>query len=425
MSDLRPGTTRPRAVTVLGAGMVGVSCALELQRRGCTVTLVDRQFPVRETSYGNAGVLARSSLIPFNNPTLWPALPRYLSNRSAALRYNPWFALRNLGWGLRFLANARRTASEQTIGALNGLITHSGSLHTHWLREAGVHDRLRDNGWLFLYRTANAFENSAWARATYARFGIATDLLDREALQALEPHVKPVFERALWIKDSSSVNNPGQIVEAYRRLFAERGGTVVERTITHIRPVESSRWKVHCAGADTLEAPAVVVALGPWSNTLLEPLGLAVPMAFERGYHTHFAPQGAATLGRPVYDTAGAYVLSPMDTGLRLTTGVELNSLDAPARSTQLDLAEKSAREAFPLAAREPQLAWMGRRPTLPDSRPVIGEVTGHRGLWLAFGHQHVGFSTGPGTASLLAALMLGGPMPLDAAPFSPARFLG
>ena len=153
-------------------------------------------------------------------------------------------------------------------------------------------------------------------------------------------------------------------------------------------------------------------------------MGVKVPMAYERGYHMHYAAPGTSQLARPIYDTAGAYVLSPMEQGLRLTSGVELTDLDAPANPLQLDLAEAAARQAVDMGERLEPTPWLGRRPTLPDSRPIIGAMPGQRNLWLAFGHQHIGFSTGPGTGAMLAALMSGEASPIDATPFRAERFL-
>jgi D-amino-acid dehydrogenase len=187
---------------------------------------------------------------------------------------------------------------------------------------------------------------------------------------------------------------------------------------------EGTGWACRSESGRTGRVASVVVALGPWSKAVLEAqLGLRVPMAFERGYHMQYS--GAGRLGRPLYDVDGGYVLGAMGSGLRLTTGVELNDQEAPPDLTQLTLAEKAAREAFPLGERQLATPWMGCRPTLPDSRPAIGHCPGHPGLWLAFGHQHIGVSTGPGTAALLGALMDGEPGPVPAAPFRPQRCIG
>ncbi|MEJ8849350.1 FAD-dependent oxidoreductase [Variovorax rhizosphaerae] len=411
-------------VAILGAGIVGVSCALELQRRGFDVTLLDRSAPGRETSYGNAGVLARSSLVPFNNPGLWASLPKLLKNTSASFRYDPAFIASNLPWALGFLSRARTSAFEETATALDALIRLSGQAHRRLLAEAGVAHRLRETGWVFLYRSEEAFAAGRLSRETYDRFGVATQALDARELAALEPNLKPIFPRALWIKDAASVDSPGKVVEAYARLFVARGGRIRQALVDKVERSQADAWRIVEKGGATHEAARVVLALGPWTREFAKKtLGLHVPMAFERGYHMHYGAAGGASLGRPIYDTGGGYVLSPMAQGLRLTTGVQLTARDAPRNLVQLELAERAAREAFPLDQRLEADAWMGSRPTLPDSRPIIGECTRHPGLWLAFGHQHIGFSTGPGTAALLGAMMAGAPCDFDPAPFRASRF--
>ncbi len=410
-------------VAVIGAGMVGVCCALELQRRGLKVQLFDRKAPGQETSYGNAGVFARSSLIPLNNPGLWATLPRLLGNRSPQLRYNPLYMLRQTMWGIGFVSRARPSAFNETATALDSLIRLSMPAHRRLMQEAGVAHRLRDNGWIFLYRSAEAFANSRFARDVYDRFEIATQELNQSALLDLEPHLQPIFPHALWIKDTCSVDDPGRVVAAYAALFQTRGGALIQREITALERDAQGLWQLRGPDGHTTTAHQVVVALGPWANDLLKPLGVAAPLAFERGYHQHFAPGSGVTLGRPVYDTAAGYVLAPMEAGLRLSTGVELTERDAPANRAQLEMAEAAARQAFPLGARS-GLEWLGARPTLPDCRPLIGQSPRHPGLWLAIGHQHIGLSTGPGTAQVLASLMLGENCSIDPGPFRPERFI-
>ncbi|WP_280807844.1 NAD(P)/FAD-dependent oxidoreductase [Variovorax boronicumulans] len=413
-------------VAVLGAGIVGVSCALELQRRGFDVTVFDRLAPGRETSYGNAGVIARSSLMPFNHPGLWSSLPRLLKNQSASFRYNPRFVAKNLPWALKFLSNTRTAVFHETTAALDALIRLSTQEHRRLLCEAGAAHRLRTSGWLFLYRSEESFLGSQLSRDTFAKFGIATQALDARELAQLEPHLKPLFPRALWIQDSLSVDSPGQVVEAYARLFVARGGRIRQASIGGLHRQGTDAWRVTEDAGTVHEASRVVLALGPWTKEFAKKsLGLSVPMAFERGYHMHYRAAGGASLGRPVYDTGGGYVLSPMEQGLRLSTGVQLTDLEAPKNLAQLDLAEQAAREAFPIEDRLEKEPWLGSRPTLPDSRPIIGECPGHAGLWLAFGHQHIGFNTGPGSAALLASMMAGEACAFDPAPFRPSRFIG
>lgn len=422
MTPARPG----QRVVVLGAGMVGIACAISLRQRGLEVTVIDPLGPGAATSHGNAGVLARSSLMPFNHPGLWPQLPGLLRGRNPGFRYHlPW-VLGQWRWGISFLSHARASVFRETTTALDALIRHSGTVHRHWMQAAGVAHRRHDEGWLFLYRSEAAFDAGAFGRETLARFGVAVQALDAHALHDLEPHLKPVFRRALWVKDASSVDSPGEVVRAYAAWLRALGGRVAVDEATGLqRDTAGGGWTVRTAQGTSLDADHVVVALGPWSRDFVrEQFGLRLPMGFERGQHRHFQPPDGATLNRPVYDTAGGYVLAPMAQGLRLTTGVELNAQHAPPHKAQLDAAEHAARDVMSLGERTQDPDWLGSRPTLPDCRPMIGECPGRAGLWLALGHQHIGFSTGPGTGELLAQLMLGEPTTINTHPFRPQRFL-
>jgi D-amino-acid dehydrogenase len=420
MTEARAG----QGVVVLGAGMVGIACALSLRQRGLAVTVIDPLGAGAATSHGNAGVLTRSSLMPFNHPRLWSQLPGLLRGRHPGFRYHPLWALGHWRWALSFLAHARSPVFRETTTALDALIRQSDTTHRRWMVEAGVSHRRRDDGWLFLYRSDAAFEASAFMRDTLAQFGVGTQALDAQALRDLEPHLRPVFTRALWVKDASAVDSPGEVVRSYAAWLQTLGGVVQVDQAQQLTRRERE-WAVHTTAGMTHLADHVVVALGPWSRDFLYgQFGLRLPMGFERGQHRHFRPSEGATLNRPVYDTAGGYVMAPMARGWRMTTGVELNAQDAPPDRRQLDDAERAAREALALGDRTDDPDWLGSRPTLPDCRPMIGACPGREGVWLALGHQHIGFSTGPGTGELLAQLMLGEPTGIDPHPFRPQRFL-
>ena len=410
-------------IAVLGAGMVGVSCALELRSRGHAVTLIERSRPAAETSGGNAGVVARSSLVPLNNPGLWRQLPTLLKNRNPALRYSPRFLMRHPKWGLGFLRSTRPAVFEQTAEALDGLIRLSLERHRHWSQVADVQALWRDQGWLYAYRDAAACDQAAPARAWWSRWGVDHKVLHADALRELEPGLGSAYATAVWVRDACSVCDPERLVQAYADAFVRAGGLLQIDACRRVRPAIGGGWTVHCTQAGEQHFDRVVVALGPWSPDLLKPLGLRVPMAFERGYHLHYGWTGQTPLGRPVYDTAAACVMSPMAQGLRLSTGVELTDRDAPDNLTQLDRAEQAVRAVLPLGERLQVTPWRGSRPTLPDSRPIIDAASHHPGLWLAFGHQHIGLSTGPGTAALLGALMDRQSPPIAAQPFGAARF--
>jgi D-amino-acid dehydrogenase len=413
-------TTKNADIVVLGAGIVGVSTAIAAQQRGFSVVLVDRREPGSETSYGNAGVLSSGSIFPLNVPSLWDTLPKYLTNRHPALRWDPLWSIRNAGWVARFLANATPSRVKPRATALRSLIVASLKLHREWVVKADIAERIRETGWLKAWRS-DALDAAKAQRAALAEFGVKSELVDRQAISALEPNILPVYKVGLLHTETASVDSPGKVVKAYARMFEGAGGAIRRSQIDAIVP-EAEGWRVVLVDGEA-RARHVVVALGPWSAEILRPLGYRVPLASERGYHQEFWPGPARQLLRPIHDADTGFLMTPMENGIRITSGVELTCRDAPSSFVQLEQSVAAARDVieFGEAVAEP---WRGARPTLPDSLPMIGPAPRHSGLWFAFGNQHIGFTTGPATGEAIAAMISGAPLPFDVAAFAPSRYI-
>lgn len=401
--------------------MVGVSCALSLQQRGFAVTLIDRREPGRETSYGNAGVLARSSIVPLNNPGLFGKLTDYLGNRHPALNLNWKRALTRPGWLLRFLWEARPSQAAARIAALESLTASTLERHRTLMAQAGVSHRLRETGTLKVWRTEAGHAAAKAEQDFLTAHGIASQVLDRQGISGVEPALNPIFHAGLLCLENASVDSPGAVTQAYADLFAQRGGRIEQAQVERLTH-NGSGWQAQ-TDKGAFDAEIAVVALGPWSMDLLAPMGLDSKLDVERGYHRHLQAEAGARLSRPVYDVDAAYFMAPMEQGYRITSGVDLSHRDAPDDHRQIDMVTKSAREAFPLKEFAGE-TWRGARPTLPDSLPIIGEAPRNSGLWLAFGNQHLGFSTGPITGEIVAALVCGETPPVDPKPFAPGRYL-
>ncbi|MEK9710772.1 MAG: FAD-binding oxidoreductase, partial [Alphaproteobacteria bacterium] len=244
---------------------------------------------------------------------------------------------------------------------------------------------------------------------------------DREQIRQIEPGLKPVYCKAVLMDDTCAVSSPADLTDAYVRLFQAAGGVVEQAKVTGLSQQESG-WCVQC-GAQKFTADDVVLAAGAWSAEIASWLGYQIPMAWERGYHMHLQPGDGPALTRPIHDIEAGFVMSPMDQGMRVTSGVELTDRDAPPNYRQIDYSVTMARQAYDMKDRLDQTPWMGRRPTLIDSLPMIGAAPRHDGLWFNFGHQHLGLSLAPGSAQLLTALIENAPPPSAAAAFSPTRF--
>ena len=408
-------------IIVVGGGIVGVCSALLLQRAGHKVRLIDAKTPGRETSYGNAGVFAEASFVVLNSPGLVKLLPKLLFNRTLKLRVNHLFLLKRLPWFLKFLSYCRAAHVLHAAGALRQLLTLSLDIHKDLIKAAGVGHLLRQTGWLKLFRTEAGFAEFSKELAVIKSFGARFTVYDREQIRQIEPGLKPVYCKAVLMDDTCTVSSPADLTDAYVRLFQAAGGVVEQTKVTGLSQQESG-WCVQC-GAQKFTADDVVLAAGAWSAEIASWLGYQIPMAWERGYHMHLQPGDGPALARPIHDIEAGFVMSPMDQGMRVTSGVELTDRDAPPNYRQIDYSVTMARQAYDMKDRLDQTPWMGRRPTLIDSLPMIGAAPRHDGLWFNFGHQHLGLSLAPGSAQLLTALIENAPPPSAAAAFSPTRF--
>jgi D-amino-acid dehydrogenase len=406
---------------VLGAGIVGTSIALQLVKRGLSVTLVDRGGPGEGTSYGNAGIIEGNTVFPAAFPASFSELVRIAFKRSSLANYHLKFLPKVAPWILAFRAASQLARLVETAHIMRPLLARAVSEHEALAAEAGAERHFNRRGWLKLYRTRELFEAQKVELDLAARFGIANVPLDRESALALEPSLNAVFRHAVHWTGAVSVNNPLAVTRAYAARFNALGGLTLTGDARSLHRADRS-WRVE-TDSGALDAGDVVIALGPWSLDVLARFGITLPLAVKRGYHRHFRPQGNAALSRPVLDAQYGYVLAPMEQGIRLTTGVEFAPRDAPATPAQFARLLPAAKALFPLGEPVEPQPWLGARPCFADSRPVIGRSPGQRGLWLAFGHGHWGLTLGPATGRLMAEMMTGATPFCDPKPFSAERF--
>jgi D-lysine oxidase len=406
---------------VLGAGIVGTSVALHLAKRGSSVALIDRGGVGEETSYGNSGVIEGSTILPPAFPTSLTALMRVVFKRASDANYHLSFLPKVAPWLLAFRAASRPKRSAETARLNRPLFARAVAEHETLMAEAGATQYLRKTGWMKLYRSERAFA-ALEAEFDLAReFGLPLQRLDATAAQKLEPALNPVFAHAVFWPNAASLSNPLAVTQAYAALLRKLGGVIVTGDARSLHRAGRG-WRVE-TNEGGIDAPEVVVALGPWAPDVLEPFGLKLPMAVKRGYHRHFRSIGNAALERPVVDVENGYLITPMQQGIRLTTGAEFAARDAAPTPVQFDRLMPQAGELFPLGARADEKTWLGSRPCFPDSRPVIGRAPGLPGIWLAIGHAHWGLTLGPVTGHLIADMMAGEPPFCDPAPYRAERF--
>jgi D-amino-acid dehydrogenase len=408
-------------VIVLGAGMVGVSAALHLQKRGRQVALVDRRGAGLETSFGNAGLIERSSIFPYVFPRDPVRLVKYALNMLPEAHYHLGALPTVAPWLMRYWRESAPDRVAKSVAARRPLIEGSLIEHEALIQQAGAGTLLHRTGWIKLFRTDETLAAGIADAEKLAPYDLHIDLLDAEGVAAREPSLARVAG-AVHYRDTAFVSDPGALSAAYADLFLRRGGVFVLGEALSLEQEKDGRWSVE-APEGRVYAREAVVALGPWSDQIFRRYGYDLPLGFKRGYHMHYAPQPGAKLNHPILDADNGYLLAPMDRGVRLTSGAEFAPRDAPPSPIQIELCEPIARRLFPLGEALDPAPWKGARPCLPDMLPIICEAPRQKGLWFDFGHAHHGLTLGPVTGRLLAEMMTGETPFTDPRPYSVDRF--
>lgn len=398
---------KPPRVAVIGAGVVGVSTALALRCHGAEVTLLERGEPGMACSYGNSGAISPGSVAPLALPGVLKSVPGMLLDAdgplSLPLRYLPKAA----SWLVAFAQSAEPSKVKAAAAVLNELYRGAVDAHESMARALGVPELFIRHGHLHLYPDAAAADQDALGWQLREQYGYAVQRLDRSGIEALEPQAPPGYAHGRFLADHGTILNPYRYVQALLQAFVRRGGRLLRADVRRLRPEEEG-WRVEMDGAPAQSWPQVVVAAGAWAPQLVKPLGMWLPIESQRGYHVQFA--GAEALVQRTVVLADKKVfVAPMEGGLRVGGTVEIAGLTAPPNPHRAAMLERIAREAFPALGSQPAETWMGHRPCLPNSVPVVGHVDALPGLWLAVGHGHLGLTGSLPTAQRIASAMCGG----------------
>lgn len=390
------------SVAVVGAGIVGCAIALELKKRGVDVTLVDRDEPGRGCSFGNSGAISTSSIVPLAMPGVLASVPSMLLDAEGPLHLPLRYLPRALPWLLRFVASARPKAVEAGSARLRALHDDAIERHRALTAELGVSELFLQRGHLYLYPDERSLAKDATGWEIRRRHGFRCDRLDRAGLLALEPQVGERYRLGVFMPDQATLLDPFRYVQAMASAFERAGGRIVRAEVRSLAR-DHSAWRLDTAAALPTFG-RVVVAAGAWSRHLLDPLGVRVSLESQRGYHVQYdGDRARATVSRTVVLADRKIFVTPMAPGLRVGGTVEIAGLDAPPDPRRSELLEAAARDTFAGLPARATSRWMGHRPCMPDSVPVIGPAPRQPGLWLAVGHGHLGLTDSINTGLRIA----------------------
>lgn len=413
-------------IAIIGAGIVGISTAIWLQRDGHDVIVLDKAGPAEGASYGNAGVLASCSIVPVTAPGLIKKAPGMVLNPDSPLFLRWSYLPKLLPWLTRYLSHCSPEETRRIAAALNLVIGDSLDQHLQLAQGTRAEKWIAPSDYVFAYADRKAYEADAFTWAIRKAEGFKWDEMDRDAFKAYDPAFAGTsgpgsIGFAARLGDHGHIKDPGAYVKDLARHFEEQGGTVRKAEVLDF--VETDGKLSAVATSDGLVAcTKAIVATGAWSGKLTRKLGLKIPLESERGYHIELYDSSIMPKV-PTMVASGKFVATPMDGRLRCAGIVEFGGLDAPPSEKPFELLLKRITGALPGLTWSRMEKWMGHRPAPSDSIPLIGEVPGRPGTFTAFGHHHVGLTGGPKTGRIIADMISNRRSNIDLKPFRPDRF--
>ena len=408
-------------VVVIGAGIVGIAAACHLAEEGRSVLLLDRDEPAMGASFGNAGAFAFSDVMPLASPGIIRKAPKWLLDPLGPLAIPPAYLPRIAPWLLRFWRASRPDRVKGSMVAQAAMMRLAREAMGALVARAGLSGMVRSDGALELHESEAQWRASLPGWEARAKEGIVFEHLRGEAIAALQPGLSPQFRFATFVPGWQTVEDPHLFARGLLAHAEARGAIFRRARVLAVSPTAEGA-RIAIDGGESIEAGRAVIACGAWSRPLAAALGDRVPLETQRGYHV-MLPDAGVKVGRVLSPADRKVFITPMEEGLRVAGSVEIAGLDAPPNEARAQLLLGDLRAVFPEVRTDGATSWMGHRPCLPDSVPVMGPLKTWDGIWCAFGHGHLGLTGSAPTGAVVAAAIAGEKPNFDFAPFSAERF--
>lgn len=406
--------------TILGAGIIGIAIAAELAEAGHAVTIFDRTGICEETSSGNAAALAFPDYLPLAHKGMLRQLPRWLRDPLGPLSIPPAYFLQLSPWLIRFLRAGHPRLFEAGVTAQAAMMRLAAQEWVALSERANMANMIRHDGSIDLHESEAEFRASLPGWTVREKAQVPFEHVSGARLAELQPGLSPRFTHGTFMPTWKTVSDPkhfGKVLWAYAE---SKGARFARQTVTGIgRAGEGAMLRF--ADGSTHAAPRLVIAAGAWSHRWARLFGDRIPLETERGYNTTL-PAGAWDLRRQLTFVGHGFVVTPLEHGIRVGGAVELGGLERPPNYARSKAMLRKAEQFLPGLKTQEGREWMGYRPSLPDSLPVIGKSSAPN-VFYAFGHGHLGLTQAAATGRLVREMMAGETPSLDLQPFSPKRF--
>ena len=406
-------------IGVGGAGIIGICTAYFLQKAGFQVTLIDKEEPGTMTSYGHACTFADYASIPVNSPNLFKDIPIMLLKKDAPLAVDFFHVLKNLSWSINFLKNCRKDKVEYISQSLGGILQHANIFYDKIFEEVDVKKYIKKEEALYLYETKKAYEQAKPITMQRQKNGVNVKEMKKEDIKDLEPNLASVYYKGEIFFGSRHTTNPLAISKKIFESFIDSGGVFVKKKITNVQHSETEITISY--GIESTIFDKFIVCAGAWSNIIANYIGDNFPLDTERGYHVLFESK-QQLINRPIAWSESGFYLIQIEDGIRAAGTVEIAGLIKAPNKKRTQMIENQSRKILPQLG-PVKSTWMGRRPTLPDAKPIIGRSINNKNIFYAFGHQHIGWTLAAVTGKVIDSLVKESNTNIDISSFHPSRF--
>ena len=406
-------------IAVVGAGIVGICSAYFLKKSGFNVTLIDREDPGTMTSFGHACSFADYANVPVNYPGLIWDIPKMLLRKDGPLAVDFFYILKNLPWAFSFLQNCKKEKVDEIASSLTNLLKHSQLSYDEIFKDINVKEYISHEENLYLFDTKKSFEDYEYANVIRKNNNVKVRNLTKDEVKELEPNIANVYYAGQIFTGSRHTTNPLAISTKIFEKFLELGGTYIKQNVKNL--IQKENFIELSLENKKINFDKIIISAGAWSNQIANMLGDKFPLDTERGYHILFETN-EKLINRPVAWSESGFYLIQIHDGIRAAGTVEIAGLKKSPNKKRIEMIERQSRKVLPQLGKV-KSTWMGRRPTLPDSLPIIGKSQQNSNVIYAFGHQHIGWTLGAVTGKIIDSLSRDQIPNIDISAYSPTRF--
>ena len=411
-----------KTIIVIGAGIVGVSTAIWLQRSGFKVTMIDQKGPGTGASHGNAGILAASSIIPVPNPSLIKKLPFYLLSKDSPVFFKMSYLPKMFPFLISYLSKSNLREVNKYAERMTPLIFDTVCQHKSLAKGTGAEKFISYQDYCFGYETEENFLNDKKVWKLRQKHGLPFEVVNGNEFSNFDPFYKDLFDVIVKCKNHGKINDTGIYVKTLCDHFLSQGGELI---ISKVNDISSKNLNdvIVKIESDSLIANKIIVATGAWSKKILKKFKIKMPLESERGYHVEYVEPNFYPKV-PMMLTSKKFVITPMDGRIRVAGLVEFAGLKALKRKPPLNLLKNKIKVLFPDLKYKEKIEWLGHRPALVDSLPMLGYLYKNKQILVAFGHQHLGLTAGAKTGRIVSDLIIGNDIKLKISNYRPNRFM-